>query len=135
MNLCKNLIKLPLTMKHMANRTAFSKYIFELHELINTMLGKKSGLSYEAIRERYEHFRSRCAISKKGTNKTRKNVRFAKTDMVLKENGCTESLYGEKSKCILQIVPQNSKCESLSIDKACIKQRHAVSSVLKKQDN
>ena len=26
------------------------------------MLGKKSGLSYETVRERYEHFRARCTI-------------------------------------------------------------------------
>ena len=32
------------------------------------MLGKKSGLNYETIRERYEHFRARCSISKQ--NKT-----------------------------------------------------------------
>ena len=135
MNLCKNLIKLPLTMKHMANRSAFSKYVFDLHELVNTMLCKKSGLSYDAIRERYEHFRARCDISKKGANKTKKNVHFAKKDTILKENGCTESLYGEKSKCVLQIVPQNTKCDSLRIDKACIKQRHTISSVLKKTNN
>jgi len=135
MNLCKNLIKLPLTMKHLANRSAFSKYVFDLHELVNTMLCKKSGLSYDAIRERYEHFRARCDISKKGANKTKKNVHFAKKDTILKENGCTESLYGEKSKCVLQIVPQNTKCDSLRIDKACIKQRHTISSVLKKTNN
>jgi hypothetical protein len=34
--------------------------VYELHELVNTVLGKKSGLCYEDVRDRYEHFRSRC---------------------------------------------------------------------------
>ena len=44
----------------MKNRTTFSKYVYNLHEHINKMLGKKSGLRYNDVRERYEHFRSRC---------------------------------------------------------------------------
>ena len=74
-NLRENYKKLPLTMKHMKNRASFSRYVFDLHELINTMLHKKSGLTYETVRERYEHFRSRCTIStKKSGNKTQKNL-------------------------------------------------------------
>ena len=44
----------------MSSRDTFSRYVYDLHEMINGMLGKKSGLGYEEIRERYEHFRSRC---------------------------------------------------------------------------
>ena len=105
-NLCKNLKKHPLKMKYMKNRLTFSKYIFELHELINDMLGKNSGLSYNDVRERYEHFRSRCTIKK---------------PKYMKENGCTEPIYGEKSKCILQIVPDKKKCKTFQMDKKCIK--------------
>lgn len=118
-NLRNNFKILPLYKKHMKNRGTFSKYIFDLHELINTMLGKKSGLTYEVVRERYEHFRSRCVNSK--TKKRRKTT----------ESGCVDSLYGEKSKCILQIVPQDTKCNTLNIDNRCIKQRDNVVSVLK----
>ena len=39
------------------------------------------------------------------------------------EKGCTEPLYGEKSKCILKIVPQADKGETMQIDKKCIKRR------------
>ena len=116
----------------MKNRDSFSRYVFDLHELINTMLHKKSGLTYEVVRERYEHFRSRCTIStKKSGNKTQKRVRFAKKATVVKEAGCTDPLYGEKSKCILQIVPQTTKCETLSIDKECVKQKGSVVAALK----
>jgi hypothetical protein len=47
----------------MENRAKFSLYVYKLHEVVNKMLGKKSGLSYADVRERYEHFRSRCAKS------------------------------------------------------------------------
>lgn len=119
-NLCNNLKKLPIRVKDMKNRETFSKYIYDLHELINEMLNKKSGLTYEQVRERYEHFRSRCSISK---NKTAKRVKSSKKP--IHEDGCTEPLYGEKSKCILKIVPINHKCKSLEIDEKCIKSRNA----------
>ena len=59
-NFVNNLKKLPLKMKNMKSRDSFSKYIYNLHELINKMLNKKSNLSYNDVRERYEHFRARC---------------------------------------------------------------------------
>ncbi len=96
-NLKTNFKELPITMKTMKNRETFSKYIYQLHELINKMLKKKSGLSYCDVRERYEHFRSRCTEEEEKPkiftlnqlhkiNKTKKN----------KEKGCTEPLYGKK---------------------------------------
>jgi hypothetical protein len=118
-NLCNNFKKLPLKMAHMANRETFSKYIFNLHELINKMLGKKSGLTYNQVRERYEHFRARCAKSHKDLRKDlRKTVK-----MTNKEKGCTEPLYGEKAKCVLRIVPDSKKIETLEIDEKCVKKR------------
>jgi len=119
-NLINNFKKLPLTWKQMYSRYTFSKYIYDLHELINTMLKKKSGLSYSAVRERYEHFRSRCTKSYKDLKKLRKTRHKRKSST---EIGCIEPLYGEKSKCIIHIVPQTKKIESFSIDKKCIKNR------------
>ena len=114
-------------MDNMESRATFSKYIYDLHEVINKMLGKKSGLTYEEIRERYEHFRSRCAKSYKelATRKKtqKKHVHFKKRIDIINEKGCTEPLYGEKSKCVLQIVPQKTKCESFQMDKTCKKTR------------
>ena len=63
-NLSKDLKKYPINMKVMKNRENFSKYIYDLHERINTLLNKKSGLSYEDVRERYEHFRASCSKKK-----------------------------------------------------------------------
>ena len=113
-NLRKNFKKLPLQMKHMESRDTFSRYIYELHEIINTMLCKKSGLSYHDVRERYEHFRARCSISLKQI-KSKSNTRKKK------EKGCTEPLYGEKSRCIIKIIPDNEKEETFQINEKCIK--------------
>ena len=112
-------------METMKSRETFSRYIYELHEVVNEMLKKKSGLSYQDVRERYEHFRARCV--KKGKNKTKK-VRFSKKLEIIskkskKETGCIVPLYGEKAKCVLNIVPQDTDCESFNIDKKCIKKR------------
>jgi len=111
-NLVNNLKSLPLEIKHMKSRDAFSRYVYDLHEVVNTMLKKKSGLSYEDIRERYEHFRARCTESVKEYDKRiKKEI----------ETGCLEPLYGKKSKCILKIIPDEEKCESIQIDDKCIK--------------
>jgi hypothetical protein len=111
-NLAKNFQKLPLKMSDMASRHTFSLYVYHFHELINKMLGKVSGLSYEDVRERYEHFRARCA---KPVSEWMPPSQ--------KEKGCTESLYGEKSKCVIHIVPESVKCETFQMDEKCIKKK------------
>ena len=40
-----------------------------------------------------------------------------------KEKGCTEPLYDEKSKCVLRVIPQTEKCESLEVDSKGVKTR------------
>jgi len=121
MNLKTNLKELPLTMDCMKSRDSFSRYIYNLHELINRKLKKKSNLRYCDVRERYEHFRSRC---------TEDLPKLFKFDQKLKDKikntegkGCTEPLYGKKSKCIIKIVPQEEKGQTFQMDKKCIKTR------------
>ena len=120
-NLTKNYKVFPLRSSDLENREKFSRYVYKLHEMVNKMLKKKSGLTYCDVRERYEHFRSRCTDEKpklfdikafKEKQKTKKS-----------EKGCTEPLYGKKSKCIIKIVPQEDKCKTMQIDKKCIKTR------------
>jgi len=127
MNLKNNFKKVPITVENMKNRENFSKYIYQLHETVNDMLKKKSNLTYDDVRERYEHFRSRCMEEKpkvftfvtkekgKGKRKTRKRS--------VKEKGCTEPLYGKKSKCIIKIVPQEEKGSTFQMDEKCVKSR------------
>jgi len=116
-NLTKNLKQKPLLNCHMASRETFSRYIYELHELVNKMLGKKSNLTYCDVRERYEHFRSRC------TEEKPKIFNFVKVrdKKDKKEKGCTEPLYGKKSKCVINIVPKEDKTATFKMDKKCIK--------------
>jgi len=37
------------------------------------------------------------------------------------EKGCVEPLYGEKSKCVIKIIPQSVKCNTFQMDEKCIK--------------
>lgn len=117
-NLITNFKSMPLTIKEMKNRDTFSRYVYNLHELVNKMLGKKSGLTYCQVRERYEHFRARCTIDKPKIFKVIKNKTRKK-----KEKGCTEPLYGKKSKCVLKIVPQSKKTVSFQMDNDVLKKR------------
>jgi hypothetical protein len=89
----------------MKNRDSLSRWVYEIHEIINKKLGKVSGLTYEQVRDRFEHFRSRCVSEPK--------------NMVI-EKGCTEPLYGVKSKCIINIVPKDKKTESFIMDPKCV---------------
>jgi len=123
LNLKTNFKQLPLKNSDMKDRESFSRYIYELHELINRMLNKKSNLTYCEVRERYEHFRSRCTDEKPKLFKITKTKTKTKTIKNKKEKGCTEPLYGLKSKCVINIVPQSAKGPSLQIDKECIKTR------------
>ena len=107
-NLCKNFKKLPLNKSVFKNRDSLSRYIYAIHEEINKMLGKKSNLTYEMVRDRYEHFRSRCL--------NENEIKIQKTN---KETGCTQSLYGIKGKCVLTIVPKTKKIKSFNIDSEC----------------
>lgn len=112
-NLKTNFKKNPLKMCDMKNRETFSRYIYNLHELVNKLLNKKSNLSYCDVRERYEHFRSRC---------TEENPNILKLNNK-DEKGCSEPLYGKKSKCVINIVPHEEKTETFNIDKECVKYR------------
>ena len=116
-NLVNNYKEFPLTMECMKNRNKFSRYVYKLHETINKMLGKKSGLSYCDVRERYEHFRARC------TEEKPKIFNFKKTRKNKREKGCTEPLYGKKAKCVIKIVPNEEKCKTFQMDEKCKKSK------------
>lgn len=116
-NLKKNYKAFPITMEYMKDRNNFSRYVYRLHERINKNLGKKSGLNYCDVRERYEHFRARCS------DESPKIFKFNKTKKHKKEKGCTEPLYGKKAKCVIKIVPNEEKCNTFQMDQKCKKTR------------
>jgi len=138
-NFAKNLKTLPLTMARMENRDTFSRFVYDLHEIVNKMLGKKSTLSFCDVRERYEHFRARCTIDEKkkeeeekekekekGVKKDKssthvlggKNNGRKKKEI---EKGCTEPLSGKKSRMVLTIVPDSKSCKTFIIHRSCLR--------------
>lgn len=104
-NYKKNIRDVPLNKSVFRSRDTFSRYVYRLHEHINTMLGKTSNLSFQDVRERYEHFRSRCdKIKEKIDNR---------------ETGCIHPLKGNKPRCVLNIISAQSKLQtdhSIQID-------------------
>lgn len=126
-NLKKNLRQMPLTIGHMESRETFSRYMYRLHEKINRMLGKPSGLSYEQVRDRFEQFRSRCNSNTNSLMDTRspasQGTRSPASQGVVGERGCTEPLAGIKKKCVIHIVPKTKRCASFTIDRRCMNTR------------
>ena len=146
-NLRNNFKTFPLQTCHMKNRDTFSRYVYRLHEIVNKMLGKQSGLTYCDVRERYEHFRSRCTADDNDAANTVNTVNASKNEEEgsvhskrdndnyklfnfgifrnsrrnEKEKGCTEPLHGTKSKCIIKIVPQDEDQPTFTVDDKCIK--------------
>ena len=119
-NLRKNFKILKPNKNIVESRETFSRYVYNLHELINSMLNKKSNLTYNQVRQRYEHFRARCT-KKNIKDKIFKNKIIKKT--IKKEKGCTTPYYGKKSKCIIKIVPQENKCNTFQMDNKCMRSK------------
>lgn len=114
-NLTNNLKESPIREDDLKNRETFSRYIYNLHNIINKMLGKKVNITYDEVRDKYENFRARC------NDADIKNKVFDfKTQH---KKGCTVPLIGRKSKCVLRIVPKENKTETLKISRECYKKR------------
>lgn len=128
-NFPKNLKSIPITNNVLKNRHNFSKWMYDFHEQVNKMLKKKSGLSFKKVRNRYENFRARCTqdsdkkIKKVVLRYKTKTSKKTRKKRLKKEKGCTEPLFGKKSKCIIKIVPKDKKVKTFQMDKKCIKRR------------
>ena len=107
-----NLLNSKFNIEVFDSRESLSKWVYNLHENVNQMLGKQSGLSYNDIKNRYEHFRARCLKNED-----------EKPDPKVKEKGCTQPLYGIKSKCVINIVPKDNRIKSFKMDPRCIIKR------------
>ena len=106
--------KHPLTDRCLESRRTFSLYVYRLHEAVNKLLKKASGLSYCDVRDLYEHFRARCADE---------NAAHMFTKRELGGHGCASPLNGKKAKCVLSIVPATKRCKSMSVDAKCLGRR------------
>lgn len=112
-NLPKNFKQSKYSTKVYTSRTTFSKWMYTLHETVNKMLGKHSGLSFKDVKQLYEQFRSRCI--------DKLDVQVCKTLQL--EKGCVTPFYGKKTKCVLEIVPKKSKKKSFNIKPSCVIKR------------
>lgn len=102
-NIEKNLKTVNFNMAKMKNRDTFSRFIYNLHNIVNVMLGKKNYLTYEEVRDRYELFRATCSQETATT-----------------ESGCIIPVNKIKSRCVIHIVPLTKSVESFAIDKRCL---------------
>lgn len=101
------------------SRDAFSRYIFRLHNHVNTMLGKPEARSYDRVRDKYENFRSRCLENPHSAECAQAAAAPAAAETAPREKGCTEPLYGKKSKCLIRIVPKESPHRTFAMDAQC----------------
>lgn len=124
-NFQANLKKANFSIASMKNRDSFSRFVYKLHNCVNEMLGKKVQISYEEVRDRYEHFRARCDEKESKKKILEDQKKLSKTGK--KEKGCEDALYGAKSRCVLRIIPKNSKKETFGIESKCKAKRSDVS--------
>lgn len=102
-NYSKNFSKIKFSKKCLRNRESFSQCIYNLHNAVNTDLSKICDEDYKTVRDKYENFRARCSKDDK------------------KSLGCTKSFYGIKQKCVLKVVPKDSKEKSFTVSNKCKK--------------
>jgi hypothetical protein len=123
-NFAKNLKKVPPVAARFKSRAAFSRYIYDLHETVNTMLGKTSGLSFAQVRDRYENFRARCylgntsdasAAASSSSSSSSSYSLEKSTNKSDSEVGCVNPVHGNKTKCVMKIVPLETKCPSMEV--------------------
>jgi hypothetical protein len=133
-NLKKNFSDTKFSIIKLKDRKTFSKYIYDLHNHINKMLGKKITINYDEVRSRYENFRSRCSDKNNKNSKNNKSINYkcknsknckkickclSNKKTVKKEKGCTNPINGIKSKCLIRIVPLQSKKKTFNMDPKC----------------
>tara|TARA_A100001015_G_C15007366_1_gene721359 strand:- start:1195 stop:1770 length:576 start_codon:yes stop_codon:yes gene_type:complete len=120
-NYKKNLVDTKFGLDKMKNRATFSKYVYNLHNHINKMLGKKIKIPFSEVQATYENFRARCTVDTVKSKGKKKKIskKSIKKSGSKKEKGCTQPLYGVKSKCVINIVERNKKVKTMNIDPKC----------------
>ena len=92
-----------------ASRHNFSRFCFELHEVVNRATGKESNHTFDCVRDLYEGFRACCHTNPQNSP--------AKPGI---EMGCVKERHrGTGGKCVLQIVPTSHAGEGLSVSTDC----------------
>ena len=103
-NLVNNYKSLNFGRHYFKNRHSLSKFVYILHETINKMLNKKSNLTYEDVRNKYELLRARCMDKKSDEPACKKN-----------HKGCSEWLHGtgDDKPCIYIVITSGKNNNNL----------------------
>lgn len=107
-NLKKNLEDTNFNKSKLKDRDTFSRFVYNLHNIVNHNLNKPSYLTYEAIRDRYEMFRAKCVNG---------------VPLIPRQNtelGCVVPLNNVKTQCMINIVPYKENRNTFNVDKQCI---------------
>jgi hypothetical protein len=87
------------------SRDSFSRFVYKLHNVVNEALGKSFDLTFDEVRNRYEQLRARC---------------HTVPEPHAHETGCVEALHGKRARCVINIVPVDSKLPGFAIHKECV---------------
>lgn len=99
-----------------ADREAFSRLVWRLHDQVNRMLGKPASPPYEEVRSTYEGFRARCLTPHEVLEQLQTQAK----------PGCSEPAYrGVKAKCVLNVVPRSTEVAPVAVDARCVPTRIA----------
>lgn len=120
-NLTKNLEILPPTRDKFESRESFSRYIYDLHQVVNKMLNKDFDLSYEEVRDRFEIFRAKCIVEHKNDKISKRSSKRNSRKKINKSRKSKKSKKNKNSKKIKKIKKsKKSKKIKKSIEKGCI---------------
>ena len=86
------------------NRQTFTRWMYEFHKVVSSMLGKKTNITFDEVRNRYESFRSQCRKTPKKTDN---------------ENGCVYPSDYIYKKCVMTIVPRKKKVGTFTVLPSC----------------
>lgn len=92
----------------LVDRDSFSRFMYRLHSEVNKRLGKTTTVSFEEVRDMYEHFRARCDRDNEDDKKDKKI-----------EAGCVNPAAGMPTKCVMRIVPLKSLHKTFTVDNSC----------------
>jgi len=99
---------------HLKNRENFSKFVYNLHNIVNKMLGKPKYKNYEYVRDEFSAFRASCPKKSKKTCTNKHKPGCTKLDINDEYKGKVV-----KGKCKISIVPQDNDNENIKIDEKC----------------
>lgn len=111
-NFAKNLQNAKYSESSLKSRATFSRFCYDLHCVVNTMLDKPPSPCFEEVRRKYEMFRAKCLTEEQKSTLMSEN----------KELGCIRPVHnGARGKCIINIVPTNehAQSENIIVDDRC----------------